>query len=49
MPTCGHIGCCDSSPNKHASAQFRQTQDPVITSYERRESWRWCFVDEVGA
>ncbi|MDQ4038637.1 MAG: UBP-type zinc finger domain-containing protein [Actinomycetota bacterium] len=47
--TCGHIGCCDSSPNKHASAHYRQTRDPVIASYEPGESWRWCYVDEVGA
>jgi len=47
--SCGHIGCCDSSPNKHASVHFQQTRDPVITSYEPGESWRWCFVDEVGA
>lgn len=47
--TCGHIGCCDSSPGKHATAHFHQTDDPVITSFEPGESWRWCFVDEVGA
>ncbi|MDQ3732431.1 MAG: UBP-type zinc finger domain-containing protein [Actinomycetota bacterium] len=47
--TCGHIGCCDSSPLKHASAHFGEVHHPVITSYEPGESWRWCFVDEAGA
>lgn len=47
--SCGHVGCCDSSPNKHASAHFRAAQHPVITSFEPGETWRWCFADEVGA
>lgn len=42
---CGHVGCCDSSPAKHASAHFRATEHPVIQSFERGEDWRWCFVD----
>jgi hypothetical protein len=42
---CGHVGCCDSSPAKHASAHFRGTEHPVIQSFERGEDWRWCFVD----
>lgn len=46
---CGHIGCCDSSPNKHASAHFAQTAHPVIRSFEPGQSWSWCYVDEVGA
>jgi hypothetical protein len=44
---CGHVGCCDSSPAKHASAHFRQTGHPVMRSFEPGESWRWCYVDEV--
>ena len=44
---CGHIGCCDSSPNRHASAHFAQTEHPVIRSFEPGEDWRWCFVDEA--
>jgi uncharacterized UBP type Zn finger protein len=42
---CGHIGCCDSSPNKHATAHFHGTGHPVIQSFERGEDWRWCFLD----
>ncbi|HEX4813462.1 MAG TPA: UBP-type zinc finger domain-containing protein [Nonomuraea sp.] len=43
---CGHIGCCDSSPHKHATAHFHETRHPVIQSYERGEDWRWCFLDK---
>jgi uncharacterized UBP type Zn finger protein len=45
---CGHVGCCDSSKNKHATKHFRATQHPVIQSLERGESWKWCYVDEIG-
>ncbi|MGW0389969.1 UBP-type zinc finger domain-containing protein [Streptomyces sp. NPDC003042] len=45
--SCGHIGCCDSSPGKHASAHFHRTGHPVIRSYEADEDWRWCFAHEV--
>ncbi len=41
---CGHVGCCDSSPQRHASAHFRETRHPVMRSAESGESWRWCFV-----
>lgn len=44
--TCGHIGCCDSSPNKHATKHFHATQHPIITSVEPGEAWCWCYVDE---
>lgn len=44
---CGHVGCCDNSPNKHASAHFRASQHPVMRSFERGEDWGWCYVDEV--
>lgn len=44
---CGHIGCCDSSKNRHATKHFRQTQHPVIRSAERGEEWFWCNVDHV--
>jgi uncharacterized UBP type Zn finger protein len=44
---CGHVGCCDSSPHRHASAHYRATQHPVIQSFEPGETWRWCFVDEA--
>lgn len=45
---CGHVGCCDSSPNKHASAHYRQHQDhPLIRSFEPDEAWWWCFPEEL--
>ena len=44
---CGHVGCCDSSPHRHATHHFRQTQHPIIASYEPGERWAWCYVDEV--
>ena len=43
---CGHVGCCDSSPRRHASAHFSATDHPVVRSFETGEAWRWCFVDE---
>ena len=45
--SCGHVGCCDNSPNKHATKHFHQTQDPLIQSFEPREDWGWCYVDEL--
>ena len=44
--TCGHIGCCDSSPGRHATGHYGASGHPVIRSYEANESWRWCFIDE---
>jgi Na+/H+ antiporter len=44
---CGHVGCCDSSVKKHATAHFHETGHPVMRSFEPGEAWRWCFVDEV--
>ncbi len=44
---CGHVGCCDSSPGRHASAHFRQSAHPVVQSFEPGERWRWCYVDET--
>jgi len=44
---CGHVGCCDDSPNRHATAHYHETHHPVIRSFEPRESWGWCYVDEV--
>ncbi len=43
--TCGHLGCCDSSPRRHASAHFEECTHPVMRSAEPGEEWRWCFVD----
>ena len=45
--TCGHIGCCDNSKNKHASRHFHSTGHPIIRSFQPGEDWRWCYVDEV--
>lgn len=44
--SCGHVGCCDSSEGKHATAHFEETGHPVMRSFEPGEAWRWCFVDE---
>ncbi|AQA26018.1 zn-finger in ubiquitin-hydrolases and other family protein [Rhodococcus sp. MTM3W5.2] len=41
--TCGHVGCCDSSPHRHATAHFEQTGHPVMRSHEPGEAWRWCY------
>jgi uncharacterized UBP type Zn finger protein len=45
--TCGHVGCCDSSPNRHARKHFHATGHPIIQSFEPGEDWRWCYVDET--
>ena len=45
--TCGHVGCCDDSKNKHASAHFRATNHPLVKSFEPGENWGWCFIDEA--
>lgn len=45
--TCGHIGCCDSSPNRHATAHNKHTKHPIITSGERGEEWAYCYSDEA--
>ena len=46
--SCGHVGCCDDSPNKHASAHHRSSGHPLIRSLEPGEEWSWCFEDEVA-
>jgi len=46
--TCGHVGCSDRSPNRHATAHFARTGHPVIQSFEPGEDWWWCYVDEVA-
>ena len=43
---CGHVGCCDSSKNRHASAHYRQTGHPLIQAFQPGEGWGWCFIDE---
>ena len=44
---CGHVGCCDSSKNKHATRHFHSTKHPTVRSIEPGENWTWCYVDEV--
>lgn len=44
---CGHVGCCDSSPRRHATHHFEGTSHPVMRSLEPGELWRWCFVDHL--
>ena len=43
---CGHVGCCDSSPGRHATAHFHATSHPVMASWEPGERWAWCYADE---
>jgi uncharacterized UBP type Zn finger protein len=45
--TCGHVGCCDSSPNRHAAKHFHKTHHPLVRSFEPGENWAWCYVDQV--
>ena len=45
--TCGHVGCCDDSKNKHAANHFHSTNHPLIKSFEPDEEWGWCYVDEL--
>src|SRR5215467_5715757 len=45
--SCGKVGCCDSSKNKHATRHFHETKHPLIQSLEPGEDWVWCYVDEV--
>ena len=44
---CGTVHCCDSSPNKHATAHFHETGHPIVKSAEPGEGWLWCYADEV--
>ena len=44
---CGHVGCCDSSKNKHATQHFKVSRHPIVQSLERGETWSWCYVDEA--
>lgn len=46
--SCGHIGCCDSSPNQHATKHAMKTGHPIIQSYEPGEDWLWCYLDNLG-
>jgi uncharacterized UBP type Zn finger protein len=44
---CGHVGCCDDSPNKHATKHFHATRHPVIRSFQPGERWMFCYVDQA--
>ena len=46
--TCGHVGCCDSSPARHASAHARDSSHPIVRSIEAGEDWSWCYMDEAA-
>jgi uncharacterized UBP type Zn finger protein len=45
--TCGHIGCCDTSKNRHATKHFRGTKHPIVRSIEPGEDWGWCYFDNI--
>ena len=45
--TCGHVGCCDSSPNRHATKHFHATSHPIIKSFEKGEDWGFCYADNL--
>lgn len=45
--SCGHVGCCDSSKNKHATKHYNTTQHPIVRSIEPGETWRWCYPDQA--
>jgi uncharacterized UBP type Zn finger protein len=47
--SCGNVGCCDSSKNKHATKHYRHLHHPVMRSVEPGESWIWCYIDEMIA
>jgi uncharacterized UBP type Zn finger protein len=46
--SCGHVGCCDDSPNRHATAHHHATSHPIIRSIEPGEDWSWCYIDNVA-
>lgn len=46
--SCGHIGCCDSSPGRRATGHHRRTAHPLVRSFEPGEDWWWCYADEVA-
>ena len=46
--TCGHVGCCDSSKNKHATKHFRRSKHPLARSIAPGEAWVWCYIDEIA-
>lgn len=45
--SCGHVGCCDSSPNRHATAHYHETAHPIVRSFEPGEDWGYCYPDDL--
>ena len=45
--TCGHVGCCDSSPGKHATRHFQESRHAIVRSFQPGEDWGWCYVDQL--
>ncbi len=45
---CGHVGCCDSSPNRHATKHFHATNHPIMQSFQPGEDWYWCYIDQMA-
>jgi uncharacterized UBP type Zn finger protein len=46
--TCGHVGCCDSSPGRHATAHYHETEHPLVRSFEPGEDWFWCYPENLA-
>jgi Zn-finger in ubiquitin-hydrolases and other protein len=46
-PSCGHVGCCDQSPRRHARGHFEATGHPIIEGYDPPEGWGWCYIDDI--
>ena len=46
--SCGHVACCDSSPNRHASHHARESGHPIVSSLEPGENWSYCYVEDVA-
>jgi uncharacterized UBP type Zn finger protein len=46
--SCGKVGCCDSSPNRHASKHAREAEHPIMSSLEPGEGWSYCFIDDAA-
>ncbi len=44
--SCGHVGCCDASANKHVTHHYSQTRHPLVASFESGEDWAWCYPEE---
>jgi uncharacterized UBP type Zn finger protein len=45
--TCGHVGCCDNSKNRHATRHYHETGHPIVQSFQPGEDWTWCYIDDV--